>query len=224
MSLSLKIENVDQLPDGGPVTYTVDRKGLDIGRDPFMDWTLPDPQRFISGTHCHIRYQDGGYWLHDVSTNGTMVNGAPNRLTEPYKLNSGDRIHIGGYIVAVTIAGDAQPAQGGVRRRRACVRGPLVGPGSGRTRRSAPVPPRLRLGRRGPRWRVVPGGECRLRRGLFGAVAISGRRAARQLAGSEFRCLQWQRHAVGQLVAAACRAPFRHASARRAAAGRRRAG
>ena len=112
VSLSLKIENVDQLPDGGPVIFAVDQKGLDIGRDPFMDWTLPDPQRFISGTHCHIRYQDNAYWLHDVSTNGTMVNGASSRLTEPYKLQDGDRIHIGGYIVAVSLSGGAQPVQG----------------------------------------------------------------------------------------------------------------
>ena len=112
MSLSLKIENVDRLPDGGPISFAVDQKGLDIGRDPFMDWTLPDPQRFISGTHCHIRYNDGGYWLHDVSTNGTMINGSPSRLTEPYRLQNGDRIHIGGYIVAVALAGDAQPGTG----------------------------------------------------------------------------------------------------------------
>ena len=60
------------LPDGGPVTFELDRRGIDIGRDPYLDWTLPDPERFISGKHCEIRYRDGGYWLHDVSTNGTI--------------------------------------------------------------------------------------------------------------------------------------------------------
>lgn len=111
MPLSLRIENVDQLPDGGPVTYTVDKRGLDIGRDAFMDWTLPDAQRFISGTHCHIRYENGGYWVHDVSTNGTMLNGQDRRITEPYKLNSGDRLYIGGYIVVAEITGE-EPAGG----------------------------------------------------------------------------------------------------------------
>ena len=106
MPLSLRIENVDQLPDGGPVTYTVDKRGLDIGRDPFMDWTLPDQQRFISGTHCHIRYENGGYWVHDVSTNGTMLNGQDRRITEPYKLISGDRLYIGGYIIVAEITGE----------------------------------------------------------------------------------------------------------------------
>ncbi|HET7408788.1 MAG TPA: type VI secretion system-associated FHA domain protein TagH [Paracoccaceae bacterium] len=107
MSLLLRIDNLDSLPDGGPVSYEVNRRGLDIGRDSYLDWTLPDPERFISGKHCEIRYRDGGYWLHDVSTNGTTLNGRGGRLTEPYRLQDGDRIHIGQYIVAVELtAGD----------------------------------------------------------------------------------------------------------------------
>ena len=46
---------------------------------PHLDWTLPDPTRFISGKHCEVRYRDGGYWLHDVSTNGTF----PQRQRRP---------------------------------------------------------------------------------------------------------------------------------------------
>ena len=105
MPLLLRIENMDTLPDGGPVRYELDRRGLDIGRDPYLDWTLPDPERFISGKHCEIRYRDGGYWLHDVSTNGTSVNGRGGRLTEPHRLQDGDRIHIGQYIIAVELSG-----------------------------------------------------------------------------------------------------------------------
>ena len=63
-------------PDGGPIRIEVKGRGLDLGRDSHLDWTLPDPSRSISGKHCEIRYRDGGYWLHDVSTNGTFVNGA----------------------------------------------------------------------------------------------------------------------------------------------------
>lgn len=105
LALLLRIDNVDNLPDGGPVTFTLDRRGIDIGRDPYLDWTLPDPERFISGKHCEIRYSDGGYWLHDVSTNGTSINGRDGRLTEPYRLQDGDRIYIGHYIVAVELEG-----------------------------------------------------------------------------------------------------------------------
>jgi len=121
LPLALRIENVDTLPDGGPISTEIDRRGIDIGRDAFMDWTLPDTERFISGKHCEIHFRDGGYWLHDVSTNGTTINGRGGRITEPYNLQDGDKIYIGSYIVAVSLSGPEigapasaeQPAAGG---------------------------------------------------------------------------------------------------------------
>src|SRR5260370_7335160 len=83
MTLRLSIENLDRLPDGGPLRVEVKGRGLDLGRDTHLDWTLPDPSRSISSKHCEIRFRDGGYWLHDVSTNGTFVNGGQNRLHAP---------------------------------------------------------------------------------------------------------------------------------------------
>jgi type VI secretion system protein ImpI len=103
MTLRLSIENVDRLPDGGPIRIEVKGRGLDLGRDSHLDWTLPDPSRSISGKHCEIRYRDGGYWLHDVSTNGTFVNGAEYRLDAPHQLRNGDRLSIGPYIIAVAV-------------------------------------------------------------------------------------------------------------------------
>ena len=103
MTLRLSIENVDRLPDGGPIRIEVKGRGLDLGRDSHLDWTLPDPSRSISGKHCEIRYRDGGYWLHDVSTNGTFINGADYRLEAPYLLRNQDRLSIGPYIIAVAV-------------------------------------------------------------------------------------------------------------------------
>lgn len=111
MPLRLTIENMDRLPDGGPVRVQVEGRGLDIGRDQHLDWTLPDPSRHVSSKHCEIRFRDGGYWLHDVSTNGTFVNGAQFRLEAPHLLRSGDRLSIGQYIVAVEIEGHGAPAR-----------------------------------------------------------------------------------------------------------------
>jgi type VI secretion system protein ImpI len=105
MPLRLIIENLDRLPDGGPVRVQVEGRGLDIGRDQHLDWTLPDPSRHVSSKHCEIRFRDDNYWLHDVSTNGTFVNGAQFRLDAPHLLRSGDRLSIGQYIVAVEIEG-----------------------------------------------------------------------------------------------------------------------
>ncbi|HEY1783126.1 MAG TPA: type VI secretion system-associated FHA domain protein TagH [Roseiarcus sp.] len=109
MTLRLAIENVDRLPDGGPVRIEVKARGLDLGRDSHLDWTLPDPGRNISGKHCEIRHRDGGYWLHDVSTNGTFVNGAEYRLDAPHLLRDGDRLGIGPYIIAVSLEEGRKP-------------------------------------------------------------------------------------------------------------------
>ena len=107
LALRLTIENEAALPDGGPLSYTLTgRRGIDIGRDKHLDWVLPDPTRYISSKHCEIRFRDGGYWLHDVSSNGTFVNGAAFRLTEPRRLRAGDRLEIGRYIVKVEVEGD----------------------------------------------------------------------------------------------------------------------
>jgi type VI secretion system protein ImpI len=104
MGLKLAIENVTQLADGGPVSITVQgKRGLDIGRDQHLDWTLPDPNRFISGKHCEIRFEGDAFVLHDVSVNGTFINDSPNRMREPHRLRDKDRILIGQYIIMVSL-------------------------------------------------------------------------------------------------------------------------
>jgi type VI secretion system protein ImpI len=104
MALTLKIENETSLPDGGPLSVSIKgQRGIDIGRDQYLDWTLPDPSRFISGKHCEVRWHDGAYWLHDISTNGTFLHGSDSRLKAPHKLRDGDRFAVGHYIILATI-------------------------------------------------------------------------------------------------------------------------
>src|SRR5882724_7383180 len=104
MTLTLQIENETSFPDGGPLSVSIKgRRGLDIGRDPYLDWTLPDPSRFISGKHCEVRWHDGAYWLHDISTNGTFLYGADSRLKAPHMLRDGDRFSVGHYIVVAAV-------------------------------------------------------------------------------------------------------------------------
>ena len=104
MTLTLRIENETSLPDGGPLSVSIaGKRGVDIGRDPYLDWTLPDSTRFISGKHCEVRWHDGGYWLHDISTNGTFLDGEDSRLRAPHRLRNGDRFLIGRYIIVAEL-------------------------------------------------------------------------------------------------------------------------
>jgi len=111
MALRFSIENVPNLPDGGPISFSVTgKRSVDIGRDQHLDWTLPDPTRFISGKHCEVHYRNDAYWLHDVSTNGTFLNGSDQRMRSPYQLKNGDRLVIGQYIVAVSLDAASSPS------------------------------------------------------------------------------------------------------------------
>ncbi|MBR1155209.1 type VI secretion system-associated FHA domain protein TagH [Bradyrhizobium sp. JYMT SZCCT0428] len=104
MALTLRIENQTSLPDGGPLSISIEgKRGIDIGRNQYLDWTLPDSSRLISGKHCEVRWRDGGYWLHDISANGTFLQGDDNRLKAPHRLRNGDRFAVGHYIIAVEL-------------------------------------------------------------------------------------------------------------------------
>ena len=108
MYISLQISNVDALPAGIPTGYAARDRGFEIGRDA-CDWTLPDPDKFISGRHCEVHYQAGSFWLHDVSPNGTFVNASCQRLNAPHRLTHGDRLLSGLYAVAVSVHEDRPP-------------------------------------------------------------------------------------------------------------------
>jgi type VI secretion system protein ImpI len=111
MTLTLRIDNETSLPDGGPLSVSIaGKRGVDIGRDPYLDWTLPDATRFISGKHCEVRWHDDGYWLHDISTNGTFLDGEDSRLRGPHQLRNGDRFLIGRYIIVVELDEQEPPA------------------------------------------------------------------------------------------------------------------
>ncbi|WP_404926608.1 type VI secretion system-associated FHA domain protein TagH [Mesorhizobium sp. ORM16] len=102
MYISLRINNVDALLAGTSTSYVARDSGFEIGRDA-CDWTLPDPDKFISGRHCEVRYEAGAFWLYDISRNGTFINGSSQRMSGPHRLVDGDRMLIGRYVVLVSV-------------------------------------------------------------------------------------------------------------------------
>lgn len=110
MRITLQIENVDRLDTGGQLSYSCADRGFDIGRHEHLDWSLPDPQRVISGKHCEVRIEGGQFVLYDFSTNGTFLNGSQTRMDKAHVLRTGDRVMIGDYIIAVTLEASAAQA------------------------------------------------------------------------------------------------------------------
>jgi len=91
--------------DLGPTAYKVfDERGGSIGRLENNDWTLPDPEKFVSTCHARIRCVNGAYYLDDTSTNGTFVNADEQPVGQaPACLRDGDRILIGSYEILVQL-------------------------------------------------------------------------------------------------------------------------
>ena len=79
--------------------------GGTIGRSVKSDWTLPDPDNYVSGRHCTIDYQAGAYYLADTSTNGVFINGEKKPIGKgnPRRLYDGDRLRMGDFAFVVSL-------------------------------------------------------------------------------------------------------------------------
>lgn len=94
--------SIIKLPEGvvdTKATHTFAQQGGTIGRSSDNEWVLEDPERFISSQHSQISFENGQYYLTDISTNGTFSNGAAEPIGKgnSIKLNDGDKFALGEY-------------------------------------------------------------------------------------------------------------------------------
>lgn len=109
-----------EFPQGATLaesTMTFGEQGGTLGRAQDNTWVLADPERFLSGCHSQITYENGNYFLLDTSTNGTFVNNSSEPLGKGNKiqLNDGDNFELSEYKFGVRITGGAvsQPVASG---------------------------------------------------------------------------------------------------------------
>lgn len=94
--------SLTKLPDGvanTKSTHTFAQQGGTIGRGSDNDWIIEDDECFISSKHSQISFENGQYYLTDLSTNGTFANGAAEPIGKgnTLKLNDGDKFSLGDY-------------------------------------------------------------------------------------------------------------------------------
>ncbi|WP_309642865.1 type VI secretion system-associated FHA domain protein TagH [Phenylobacterium sp.] len=79
---------------------------LIIGRDPAAGWTIADPERSISRSHCVIALHGGRLTLRDTSSNGVFVGATRDRLPpgDHAPIEAGDTLRLGGYLIVVEAA------------------------------------------------------------------------------------------------------------------------
>ncbi|MFL6862524.1 MAG: type VI secretion system-associated FHA domain protein, partial [Allosphingosinicella sp.] len=102
MTLILTVE-AGGTEEGPASPYRMDGDMIVVGRSRNCDWHLPDATNAISSRHLEIRREGDAWLLKDISTNGTFLNGAAERISEAHKLAEGDRLRIGHYEIVASI-------------------------------------------------------------------------------------------------------------------------
>lgn len=87
----------------GAKSIEIPEEGGSIGREAGCTVSLTDHNRFISGTHCLLSVYGDTYYISDVSTNGTLVNGNKILKNQPVSLCDGDRVSLGQYEVSISL-------------------------------------------------------------------------------------------------------------------------
>lgn len=107
--LTLSVSTFKGVPSASPVSKEFSTNGGTVGRLPTNDLILSDARRVISGCHARIRFEDDGYVLDDVSTNGVFLNGAADPIGRgnSVRLTHGDMLKMGDYDLRVDIVATA---------------------------------------------------------------------------------------------------------------------
>lgn len=110
MSIRLVIESA---PHAQAVTERVfDGGRLVIGRSDEADWTLNDPDMFISRQHCILTERDGRVLAMDASSGGLFVDNAANPVgtSNSVPIEPGMRLRMGDFVFRIEAASDSGAA------------------------------------------------------------------------------------------------------------------
>jgi hypothetical protein len=108
MKLTLSVISFGGVDVKSSKKITLNGEGASIGRKDDNALVLPDPCRYVSGHHALIEYRSPDYFIIDTSANGVLINNSKTPLGKgnSLKLNDGDHITIGDYIIEVKLEGD----------------------------------------------------------------------------------------------------------------------
>lgn len=110
MSITISITKSPTNVSNEQTSMVFAEKGGTIGRAANNYWILDDPERFISSRHSQITCENGQYYLTDLSTNGTFLNGSSEPIGKSNKvaLTDGDTFSLGDYEFMACLEENAQ--------------------------------------------------------------------------------------------------------------------
>jgi FHA domain-containing protein len=98
----LTVQSYNGTPSAGGPSASFDELGGTIGRADHNQLVLPDPERTISRVHARVLFRASGYFIVDNGSNPISVNGTPVGAGREWPLKPGDKVEIGGYLLAVS--------------------------------------------------------------------------------------------------------------------------
>ena len=108
MRVTLRLADGLTSAEGQLKVATLGRAPFIVGRSPDADWTLTEPTNQISGVHFELRVQGSDLLLTDLSSGGTALGSARNRLhrEQPTRLEEDTRLFLPVGTVQITIERD----------------------------------------------------------------------------------------------------------------------
>ena len=101
MDIMFEIVSRQKFSANFPVSHVFGEAGGYIGRSEECEWVLPDRSREISRQHALITFEDGHFYLEDVSANGVFLPLAhePVGKDSRHRIEHGEGFIIGAYTI-----------------------------------------------------------------------------------------------------------------------------
>lgn len=113
MVLTIKAIKYKGQPLSSILSAVFDHRGGKLGRSSSNDLVLADEDKFVSGEHAVIKYEDGGFYYMDTSLNGTLFTNRNQRIHHTkILLQDQDELRVGDYDLLFRIATSAPETAG----------------------------------------------------------------------------------------------------------------
>ena len=110
MPLILRVHSYCDQPLPTPQYRRFDTAGGTIGRTLDNDLVLDDPGRYVSRKHAQIERRGDDYYYADLGGNASVINDLPLGKNNEAKLNDGDQIVVGDFLLVAVLEPETAPA------------------------------------------------------------------------------------------------------------------